>query len=546
MGKISRRGALASMGAATLGLAVTRPAAASAAAAGPTAEPVFGPVTVGPSDPRYVTLNNGLNQRWIGSPDYVRLVGSAEQVAEAVEEAVRAGKRLAVRSGGHCYTDFVFNPEVKVVIDMSEMSKVYFDSARSAFVIEPGATLLNIYQTLDRGYGVVPPSGLCYSVGAGGHICGGGYGMLSRQHGLVVDHLEAVEVVVADENGRARIVVASRDPKDPNHDLWWAHTGGGGGNFGVVTRYWLRSPDATGDAPGDALPKPPGEVFLNVISWDWSKITRQAFTTLVGNYQRWLERNESPESPARALFSFLKLNHVSAGTINLIVQMDATLPGAEKLMVDFVNEVADGVGVPPEGADGDRLFTPHRMPWLHAAQRMGTGNPTLSDPSLRGYYKSAYHRKGFTGDQIDTAFRHLSDTGYANSTALLMFASFGGQINKPGRTDTAVVQRDSITKLLYSVNWSDAAGDDVNIGWARDFYRDMYRTTGGVPVPNEYTDGCYVNYADTDISDPALNTSGVPWSTLYYGENYPRLRQVKAKWDPRNVFRHKQSIELPS
>jgi FAD/FMN-containing dehydrogenase len=64
-----------------------------------------------------------------------------------------------------------------------------------------------------------------------------------------------------------------------------------------------------------------------------------------------------------------------------------------------------------------------------------------------------------------------------------------------------------------------------------------------VPVPNAVTDGCYVNFPDIDLSDPAFNRSGVPWSALYYKGNYPRLRQVKTKYDPQNVFRHNQSVE---
>ncbi|WP_198141514.1 BBE domain-containing protein, partial [Micromonospora sp. ATCC 39149] len=79
--------------------------------------------------------------------------------------------------------------------------------------------------------------------------------------------------------------------------------------------------------------------------------------------------------------------------------------------------------------------------------------------------------------------------------------------------------------------------------WVRDFYRELYGTTGGVPVPNEVTDGCFVNYADVDLNDPAWNSSGVAWHDLYYKGNYPWLRRVKARWDPRDVFRHAQSIQ---
>ncbi|MFC9584775.1 BBE domain-containing protein [Streptomyces yangpuensis] len=60
--------------------------------------------------------------------------------------------------------------------------------------------------------------------------------------------------------------------------------------------------------------------------------------------------------------------------------------------------------------------------------------------------------------------------------------------------------------------------------------------TGGV------TDGCYINYPDTDLADPALNTSGVPWHELFYKGNYERLRAVKRAYDPHGVFRHKLSV----
>jgi hypothetical protein len=70
----------------------------------------------------------------------------------------------------------------------------------------------------------------------------------------------------------------------------------------------------------------------------------------------------------------------------------------------------------------------------------------------------------------------------------------------------------------------------------------VFAATGGVPVPGPDAEGCYVNNPDADLSDPALNRSGVPASTLYHGANYPLLQRIKAAYDPHDVFRHAQSV----
>ena len=83
-------------------------------------------------------------------------------------------------------------------------------------------------------YGVTIPGGSCYTVGAGGHITGGGYGVLSRLHGLTVDWLSAIEILTVDGQGH---VAMRKIDKDHEPDLFRASSGGGGGNFGVVTGF---------------------------------------------------------------------------------------------------------------------------------------------------------------------------------------------------------------------------------------------------------------------------------------------------------------------
>src|SRR5262249_49899925 len=225
----------------------------------------------------------------------------------------------------------------------------------------------------------------------------------------------------------------------------------------------------------------------------------------------------APDSPYTGLFSQLKPAHQASGAITLDVQIDATLPRAEQLLDDFLASLNDGVGVDP------MVLERIRLPWLHAAQWTGFSG---GDPTGRFKAKSAYLRTGFPDSHLAALYRGMTRTDYQYPFAMLMITSFGGKINAVPRTATAVPAPDSILKLHYIVFWADPADDARHVGWIRDLYRDVYAETGGVPVPNAVTDGCFVNYADADLSDPAQNTSGVPWYSLYYEENYPRLQRV--------------------
>ena len=143
------------------------------------------------------------------------------QVAETVREAVRAGLRVTVRAGGHCYEDFVSGNHGGVIIDMSQMHGVS-RSADGTFWLEGGCTNWDVYTELYKRYDATLPSGSCYSVGLGGHVAGPGYGLLSRQFGLTVDYLTAVELVVVNRD-RSVSVVTARPDDSRTGDLLWEH-----------------------------------------------------------------------------------------------------------------------------------------------------------------------------------------------------------------------------------------------------------------------------------------------------------------------------------
>ncbi|WP_336205587.1 FAD-dependent oxidoreductase [Nonomuraea sp. LPB2021202275-12-8] len=534
MSEVTRRGFIG--GTAALGGGAVTAGLGPVAAQGKGAPPL-GPVVVRPGDPRYEDLVvRNTNQRFRPEPEYFHVVGSTEQVVKAVGDAVRANRRVTVRSGGHCYENFV-GDGAQVVIDMCEMSEVYFDDKRGAFVIEAGATLMQTYRKLYLGWGVTIPGGQCGGVAAGGHIAGGGYGPLSRRDGLTVDYLHAVEVVVVDRSGRARAVVATRDPSDPNHDLWWAHTGGGGGNFGVVTRYFMRDPKARSDDPRELLPKPPATVLSGVAIWSWDGMGKESFRRLLRNHGEWHERNGEPGTPEASLWGSLLIPGSQAGPdrggIILPTQVDAGVPGAERILRDYFAAVAEGVTpkviVPPLQRD----------PWFYAARTL-----SLGEEAEAGRYKgkSAYLRKPFTDEQADVAFDHLATGEEGSATGLLWLLSYGGQVNAVDPAATATAERQSILKVIHLATWDQSQDGAAQLAWVRRFHSRTFASTGGVPVPGGNCGGAYINYPDIDHADPEWNTSGVPWSTIYYGGNYARLQRVKARWDPRNVFRHALSV----
>src|SRR5436309_6673359 len=271
---------------------------------------------IGPDDPRYrAVVEKGFNKRFRASPDYVRLVSSTEQVISAVEEAVREGRRLVVTSGGHCLEGFVSDRDVRVIVDVSPMRRVYYDAEMGAVAVEAGATVGETFRALFETWGIMIPLGEYPEIGMGGHVVGGAFGFLCRQLGLAADYLYAVEVVTVDEGGRAGSVVATREASDPHRDLWWAHTGGGGGNFGIVTRYWFRSPDASGEDPARLLPPAPESITTFKAEWSWSDIDQPFFLRLLQNHGSWSERNSGAESPNASLWALLEVHRKQFGKI---------------------------------------------------------------------------------------------------------------------------------------------------------------------------------------------------------------------------------------
>ena len=486
-------------------------------------------------DARYrAVVDKQFNKRFRANPEYVRLVGSTEQVIVAVEDALRDGQRVVATSGGHCLEGFVSDPDVRVIIDVSPMKRIWFDRSMRAIAVEGGATVGEAFEAMFAQWGIVVPLGEYPHIGMGGHVVGGAFGFLCRQLGLAADYLHAVEVVTVDASGQARAVVASREASDPNHDLWWAHTGGGGGNFGIVTKYWFRDPVAAGDVPTRLLPRAPESITTFEVEWDWKDLDQHSFARLMTNHGRWCEENSGADSPNASLWTLLEIHRQQSGKI--LVRGLSTAGSTADGQID-AHLAALGAGVVPA-----RPRSRARVTWLDFALNPFPELFAMPPGGVSVKVKDALLTKRLTERQIDVAYDYLTSSEYQVAGGVLGLATYGGRINTIAPAATASAARNAILDMACNVGWLDPHEQTQNLAWVRAFYRQLFSDTGGVPVPGDRYAGSLINHPDTDHADPALNTSRVAWPVLYYQENFERLRRVKARWDPNNVFHHPLSI----
>ena len=511
------------------------------------------PVVVFPQDPRYETLKRGHNLRWPedshDAAGRIYLCEDVGEVADALQHTVSDGLRPTVRSGAHCYEDFVVNNPSGAILDLSLLTGAHRREGQSAFRIAPGTQLWGAYTDLYKRYGSTIPAGTCGTVGAGGHICGGGYGLLSRLYGLSCDWLTAVDILTVDAKGK--VVHRSADvTHDP--DLFRACRGAGGGNFGIITSYIF-----------DKLPSAPREVVQAHILFKWADMSEDRFVRFLTAFGRyWETRGQDPDT--WGMFAVASLRHSVNPGFGMSVQFLNPDGSCDDLTVlkEYLNQFSACGGITtstrttaPHGtnhaaaaksSDGTELclgsYTVRRRDWF-----LATADEAGGPGGSRAKYKSAYFKRGFTEAEALCMYKHLHTTiaGADMAGAVIEIDSYGGAINRKELIQsTAVSQRSSVIKIQPMAFWRDSESDDVYCQWLRDFYSDFFSGADadsqhpGSPYPNDRHDGCYINYPDKDM------LAFDHWPKLYYGDSYPFLQDVKRRYDPNNIFHHAMSIRI--
>jgi FAD/FMN-containing dehydrogenase len=416
----------------------------------------------------------------------VRCTGTADVIA-GVNYARDHGLPLAVRGGGHSIAGLSSVAD-GVLLDLAPMRGVQVDPERRLAVVQGGA----LWGDVDRetqAFGLVAPGGVVSDTGVGGLTLGGGYGWVRRKYGLSVDALVEAQVVCAD--GQVRTASA-----DSNPDLFWAIRGGGG-NFGVVTSFRFAL-EPLGPTVGFSATFYPIEQVAEIVR-GWRSYTAQA-----------------PDEVTSVLVTI---------TFPASPEMPEAVHDRRVAIVGgvYVGEPAEGLReMAPLRELGDPLFDMSGpSPFTHVQSGF---DPLFPRNTLRAYWKSQY-----LDELSDRAIEVIADRALARPEPLTLVNVFhmGGAIAAVDPQATAFSQRSAPYMASIDGMWTDPAKDADNIAWVRSAWE---------AVAQFGTGGVYLNF--TGLADE-IPSAGVDSA---YGRNLERLAEVKAAYDPDNLFRINNNI----
>ena len=426
-------------------------------------------------------------QVWNGAIDRYPLAvvrpTSTQEVAAAVKVAANAGVPLALRGGGHGLPGFG-TCDGGLVIDLNRMKSVTVDEPNRLAVAGPGSTW-RIFDEATQRFGLASTGGLVSSTGVAGLTLGGGIGWLTRPFGLACDNLHAAQIVTAE----GQIVEAN---EGLNPDLFWALRGGGG-NFGVVTRFdFGLHPVKTVQAGMLFWPiEATREVAHAYLTWS-AGLTDQ-FTTMLAL----VTAPDIPEIPTQMRGQLaVAIVGCHVGTSDEATQ--------ELREIRTLKPAFDHFGE-TEYADFQQLFD----------EDLPTGDR---------YYFTGGFADDLSDDLISVMLDHMRRR--PSSRCEIDIHHMGGAVTRVAETDSAFAGRTAQFTFNIMAGWTDPADDEVHQRWARETRTALqphWRKTG------------YVNFA-TDAESQA----GI--SDLYGRQRYERLREVKRRWDPENLFSINQNI----
>jgi FAD/FMN-containing dehydrogenase len=437
-----------------------------------------------PGDAAY----DGARAIWNGMidkrPAVIARCATTADVVRAVRFAKDNALVLAIRGGGHNIAGSALC-DGGIVIDLSQMKAAKVDVAKRRVTVEGGATLADL-DAAAQAHGLAVPLGINSTTGVAGLTLGGGFGWLSRRFGMTVDNLESAEVVTA-----AGEVVRASATEHP--DLFWALRGGGG-NFGVVTRFEFRLHPVGPDVLSGLIVYPIADAKAVLQQY------RKFMASAPDELSVWVVLRKAPPLP------FLPASVHGQGVVILALVYTGDPKAGEALIAPlrkFGTPVGEHVGVQPYAA------------WQQAF------DPLLT-PGARNYWKS-HNFTELADGLLDTAIDYAGRL--PSPECEIFFGAIGGATTRTAPDATAYAHRDARYVMNVHGRWREPADDARGIAWARDYFKASAPFASG---------GVYVNFLTEEEGDRVRAA---------YGPSFDRLAKIKRTYDPDNLFRTNWNIK---
>jgi FAD/FMN-containing dehydrogenase len=455
-----------------------------------------------PGDPGYAAGCALYNEVYAPDPAAVALCAAPSDVQRCVSFARDHGVALTARSGGHSYGGYSSCPGL--VINVTPMNAVALGgvgpSGQPQASVGAGAHLIDVYSQLG-GQGMLLPGGSCPTVGIAGLALGGGIGVFGRAFGLTSDQIEELTIVTADGS------LVQCGPSQ-NEDLYWASRGGGGGNYGIVTSFQFR------------VRPIPADITLFTLEWPWADAA-----TVLDAWLRWI-----PLTPNELWANCHLVANGTAGSG--LVKVTGVFIGPVPACASALSPLTTTVG----SATTYRFVGPESYLTAMMIEGGCEGKPVAqcATPVMSPFAAKSSFVSGVLPAPVVSALVSAVSSLPATLPGAgggIVFDGYGGAINEVGATETAFVHRSAVACAQYEVTFATAPATPSAASGARAWLSHLESVLAPL------SSGSYQNYIDPTLAD---------WTQAYYGVNLPRLRQIKARRDPDDVFRFAQSIPLPA
>lgn len=437
-----------------------------------------------PGDVDYDEVRQIWNAMVDRKPALIARCAAPEDVVQAVALARQHQLLVSIRGGGHNIAGNAVCDD-GLMIDLSLMKSVDVDPATRRASVEPGCTLADV-DVATQLHGLATPLGINSTTGVAGLTLGGGFGWLSRKHGMTIDNLLSADVVTAD----GQQVHASATEND---DLFWGLRGGGG-NFGVVTSFEFQLHPVGPDLLSGLIVFP-FEQAKSVVT-QFARFTE----TMPDALNVWMVARKAPPLP------FLPEAVHGTPIIALALCYAGDPAEGEKLIAPlrgFGTAHGEHIGVQPYSA------------WQQAF------DPLLTR-GARNYWKS-HNFSQLSDGVIDTLIEYVGTL--PTPQCEIFIGTIGGQTARVAPEAMAYSSRDANYVMNVHGRWESAADDARCIAWAREFFAKSQPFASG---------GAYINFLTQDEGDRVA---------FAYGATYQRLVALKKKYDPTNLFRMNQNIK---